>query len=40
MTSITINAQTNKTKKMTVEEQNVLNAIQRMTKAFENKDIE
>ena len=40
MTSITINAQTNKPKKMTVEQQNVLNAIQRMTKAFENKDID
>lgn len=40
MTSITINSQTNKTKKMTVEQQNVLNAIQKMTKAFENKDID
>ena len=40
MTSITINSQTNKTKKMTVEQQNVLNTIQRMTKAFENKDID
>ena len=37
MTSITINAQT---KKMTVEQQNVSNAIQRMTKAFENKDMD
>ncbi|MGH1339474.1 MAG: YybH family protein [Aureispira sp.] len=40
MTSITINAQTHKTKKMTVEQQNVLNTIERMTKAFENKDID
>lgn len=40
MTSITINAQTVKIKKMTVEQQNVLNTIQRMTKAFENKDID
>jgi len=40
MTSIIINAQTNKTKKMTEEQKNVLNAIEKMTKAFENKDID
>ena len=39
MTSISIYSQTIKTKKMTVEQQNVLSTIQRMTKAFENKDI-
>ncbi|OUS00894.1 hypothetical protein A9Q86_09085 [Flavobacteriales bacterium 33_180_T64] len=38
--SLTINAQTNSTKKMTEEEQNVLNTIKKMTKAFENKDID
>ncbi|WP_142784127.1 YybH family protein [Changchengzhania lutea] len=40
MTSITINAQTIKTKKMTQEQQNVLNAIEKMTGAFQNKDID
>ncbi len=40
MTSITMYSQTNKTKKMTVEQQNVLSTIKKMTKAFENKDIE
>lgn len=37
MTTIIINAQI---KKMTEEQQNVLNAIEKMTKAFENKDID
>lgn len=40
MTSSIINAQTNKIKKMTAEQQNVLNVIEKMTKAFENKDID
>jgi len=40
ITSITINAQTNKTKKMIEEKQNVLNAITKMTEAFQNKDID
>ncbi len=40
MTSITINAQINNTKKMTKEEQSVLHVITRMTEAFQNKDID
>ncbi len=40
MTSIIINAQTDKTKKMKVEQQNVLNTIKRMTTAFQNKNID
>lgn len=40
MTSIIVNAQTIKTKKMTEEQQNVLNAITKMTEAFQNKDID
>jgi len=40
MTSIITNAQTIKTKKMTEEQQNVLNAIEKMTEAFQNKDID
>ncbi|MFI1773322.1 YybH family protein [Thalassobellus citreus] len=40
MTTITINAQTKNTKKMTEEQQNVLNTITKMTKAFQNKDID
>lgn len=40
MTSIIINAQTNKAKMMTEEQQNVLNAITKMTEAFQNKDID
>lgn len=38
MTTIFINAQTQK--KMTTEQKEVLNAIENMTKAFENKDID
>ncbi len=40
MTSIITNAQTIKTKKMTEEQQNVLNTIEKMTEAFQNKDID
>ena len=40
MTSIITNAQTNKTEKMTEEEQNVLQVIENMTTAFQNKDID
>ena len=39
-TSIIMNSQTIKTKKMTPEQQNVLNAIEKMTEAFQNKDID
>ncbi len=38
MTTITINAQTQKT--MTQEQENVLNAIETMTTAFQNKEID
>lgn len=40
ITTITINAQTNKSKKMTVEQQKVLRTIEKMTIAFQNKDID
>jgi ketosteroid isomerase-like protein len=40
MTSIITNSQTIKTKKMTEEQQNVLDAIIKMTEAFQNKDID
>ncbi|WP_158655180.1 YybH family protein [Flavivirga eckloniae] len=40
MNSIIINSQTNKTEKMTVEQQNVLNTIEKMTTAFQNKKID
>ncbi len=35
-----INAQTNKTKKMTQEQQDVLSTINKMTEAFQNKNID
>ncbi|WP_106794307.1 DUF4440 domain-containing protein [Aquimarina sp. Aq78] len=40
MTSMTINAQTKKEKKMTTEQKNVLRTIEKMTEAFQNKDIQ
>lgn len=40
MTPFIINAQTNKTREMTEEQQDVLEAIEKMTAAFENKDID
>lgn len=40
MTSFTLNAQTRKTVMMTVEQQNVLSLVSKMTTAFENKDID
>ncbi len=40
ITTTTINSQTKKIKKMTHEEQKVLNVIESMTKAFMNKDID
>lgn len=40
MLTIGMNAQTNKTKKMTEQQQNVLNTIITMTEAFQNKDID
>lgn len=40
MASITMNSQINKTKKMTKEEQSVLQVITGMTEAFQNKDID
>lgn len=39
-TSILIQAQTTKTEKMTVEQQSVLSTIEKMTTAFENKNID